>query len=372
MTVRTGPLRYATAARFGMPARARSERSSGQISPQPRSRLEAVMGPPLDDRPQGEDCLNLSISTPACDSGRRPVLVWLHGGGFSSGAGLLDWYDGSALSAEGDVVVVSVNYRLGALGFLVADDVSDGNLGLLDQVEALRWVRDNIDRFGGDPEQVTVFGQSAGALSVLLLLDHPERLFRRAVLQSLPHGVEALARNEAAETGTEFAGLLRGLLFSASPREIVHAQTEIARRRTGVTMAFRPVVTPWEPKDLTGVEIVHGWNADEMTAFGGERNGGVFADDGFAHRMEQRGARVFTYYNAWRPAGSAYGATHCVELPLLLGSARAWAGSPMLGDMPWEDVDRLGRGLRSSWISFARNGIPGPTDGLPISWPSVP
>ncbi|WP_394618521.1 carboxylesterase family protein [Lentzea sp. JNUCC 0626] len=372
MTVRTGPLRYATAARFATPVRARTEKSSGQICPQPRSRLEAVMGPPLDPRPQGEDCLNLSISTPALDNGRRPVLVWLHGGGFSSGAGLLDWYDGSALSEEGDVVVVSVNYRLGALGFLVADDVSDGNLGLLDQVEALRWVRDNIERFGGDPGQVTVFGQSAGAMSLLMLLDHPERLFRRAVLQSLPHGVDPLARNEAAETGTAFSELLRGLVYSRSPADVLAAQAHIAWCYQGVSMPFRPVVTPWEPKDLTGVEIVHGWNADEMTAFGGERTGGMFANHDFARRMEERGARVFTYYNTWRPAGSAYGATHCVELPLLLGSARAWSGSPMLGDTSWEDVDRFGRTLRSSWISFARNGIPGPTDGLPVTWSAVP
>ncbi|WP_245821764.1 carboxylesterase family protein [Lentzea waywayandensis] len=368
MTVRIGPIRYATATRFGTPVRSLSAESSGQICPQPRSRLDAVMGPPLDAPPQGEDCLNLSITTPALDDGGRPVLVWLHGGGFSSGAGLLDWYDGTSLSEEGDVVVVSVNYRLGAMGFLVADGVSDGNLGLLDQVEALRWVRDNIASFGGDPAAVTVFGQSAGAMSIQLLLDHPERLFRRAILQSAPHGVAPLTRAEAAATGAAFSHLLEGDLFSCSPAEILAAQAAVARRHTGVAMPFRPVATPWKQSDLTGVEIVHGWNADEMTAFGGAREEGLFAGHDFTSRLKSRGARVFTYYNAWRPAGSAYGATHCVELPLLLGFARAWAGSPLLGDMPWEDVDRLGRQLRQSWISFARKGIPCAVDSLPVTW----
>lgn len=366
VTVRIGPIRYATATRFDTPVRSLTAASSGQICPQPRSRLDAVMGPPHDTPPQGEDCLNLSITTPALD-GSRPVLVWLHGGGFSSGAGLLDWYDGSSLTAQGDVVVVSVNYRLGALGFLVADGVSDGNLGLLDQVEALRWVRDNIARFGGDPAAVTVFGQSAGAMSIELLLDHPERLCRRAVLQSPPHGVAPLSRAEAAATGAEFSRLLGGDLFSRSPAEILAAQAAVVARHTGVAMPFRPVATPWDRSDLTGVEVVHGWNADEMTAFGGEGEG-LFADHGFAGRLRARGARVHTYHNAWRPAGSVFGATHCVELPLLLGSARAWAGSPVLGEMRWEDVDRLGRELRGSWISFARNGIPGALDSLPITW----
>ncbi|WP_415852638.1 carboxylesterase family protein, partial [Streptomyces albus] len=150
--IRSGPVRYATAERFARPRPVTDPSgdgpSSGRICPQPPSRLDAVMGPPLDTHPRGEDCLHLTVTTPARDAGARPVLVWLHGGGFSSGAGLLDWYDGGALAAEQDVVVVGVNYRLGALGYLCLDGVSDGNLGLFDQLEALRWVRDHIAAFG--------------------------------------------------------------------------------------------------------------------------------------------------------------------------------------------------------------------------------
>ena len=121
-------------------------------------------------RPQHEDCLTLTIWTPAPDSVRRPVLVWLHGGAYTTGAASLDWYDGSILSREGDIVVVGVNYRLGALGFLHYPGVCDGNLGIGDQQAALTWIRDHIAAFGGDPACVTVCGQSAGGGSIAQLL----------------------------------------------------------------------------------------------------------------------------------------------------------------------------------------------------------
>ena len=102
------------------------------------------------------------------------MLVWIHGGAFASGSGSLPWYSGERFAANGDVVVVSINYRLGALGFLCLPGVSDGNLGLLDQVAALRFVRDNIAAFGGDPDNVTVVGQSAGAASIAILMTMPQ------------------------------------------------------------------------------------------------------------------------------------------------------------------------------------------------------
>lgn len=137
------------------------------IAPQLASRLARVMGDFV--RPYSEDCLTLTIATPGLE-GRRPVIVWLHGGGFSSGSGALDWYDGRRLAVEGDAVIVGVNYRLGALGFLYAPGVSPGNLGLLDQALALQFVREHIDRFGGDPDNIAVMGQSAGGNSIVALL----------------------------------------------------------------------------------------------------------------------------------------------------------------------------------------------------------
>jgi para-nitrobenzyl esterase len=140
----------------------------------------------------GEDCLYLNVWTPRADGGRRPVLVWIHGGAFVLGAGSQTLYDGSALARRGDVVVVTLNYRMGTLGFLrLREHFGDrlpatGNEGLLDQVAALRWVRDEIESFGGDPDNVTIFGESAGAMSCATLLGMPDArgLFHRAILQS--------------------------------------------------------------------------------------------------------------------------------------------------------------------------------------------
>jgi len=140
----------------------------------------------------GEDCLTLNIWTPAPDAGRRPVLVWIHGGAFILGAGSQSLYDGSVLVCRGDVVVVTINYRLGGLGFLRLKELSagripaTGNEGLLDQIAALEWVRDEIGGFGGDRGNVTIFGESAGAMSCATLLGSPraQGLFHRAILQS--------------------------------------------------------------------------------------------------------------------------------------------------------------------------------------------
>jgi para-nitrobenzyl esterase len=154
----------------------------------------ALVGPLMSlgiDR-TGEDCLYLNVWTPQPDRARRPVLVWIHGGAFILGSGSQTLYDGSTLARRGDVVIVTINYRLGALGFLRAQDrfgarlPATGNEGLLDQIAALEWVRDEIEAFGGDPGNVTIFGESAGAMScaTLLALPRARGLFHRAILQS--------------------------------------------------------------------------------------------------------------------------------------------------------------------------------------------
>ena len=141
---------------------------------------------------QGEDCLRLNVWTPGLDNRKRAVLVWLHGGGFSVGSGNeMNVYDGENL-ARHDVVVVSLNHRLGALGFLDLSSVAgerfaaSGNVGLLDIVAALEWVRDNIASFGGDPSNVTIFGQSGGGgkVSALLAMPRAKGLFHKAIVQS--------------------------------------------------------------------------------------------------------------------------------------------------------------------------------------------
>ncbi|MCW3125360.1 MAG: hypothetical protein JWO03_1018 [Bacteroidetes bacterium] len=157
----------------------------GHVAPQTRRATKETVK-------QGEDCLSLNVWSPAADGKKRPVMVWIHGGGFLVGSGVSPLYDGANLSKNGDVVVVTINYRLGALGFLYFDGIKgnqtgfDNNLGIRDQVAALQWVKENIAAFGGDPETVTIFGESAGAVSVLTLLNVPaaKGLFKRAIVES--------------------------------------------------------------------------------------------------------------------------------------------------------------------------------------------
>ncbi len=140
----------------------------------------------------GEDCLVLNVWTPAPDAGTRPVLVWLHGGGFSAGSGSSSWYDGVNMASKQDVVVVTINHRLNVFGYLYLGDLGGGefadssSVGMLDCVLALQWVKDNIERFGGDPSRVLIFGESGGGrkTSTMMAIPQAQGLFHRCVVQS--------------------------------------------------------------------------------------------------------------------------------------------------------------------------------------------
>jgi para-nitrobenzyl esterase len=155
-----------------------------------RAEMDNILGP-VDASPESEDCLTLNVWTPGL-AGKRPVMVWLHGGAFAYGSGNRAVTDGANLARRGDVVVVSVNHRLNICGYLHLEDVAgerfagSGNAGSLDMVAALEWVRDNIAAFGGDPGNVTIFGESGGGgkVSALLVMPAAKRLFHRAVIQS--------------------------------------------------------------------------------------------------------------------------------------------------------------------------------------------
>ena len=134
--------------------------------------LDALL--PSPPQPQSEDCLFLNVWTPGLDDASRPVMVWIHGGAFTLGSGSEPLYSGANLAARGDVVLVTINYRLGVLGFLHEPALGETNFGMRDMIAALRWVRDNIANFGGDSDNVTIFGESAGGAAVACLLVSPE------------------------------------------------------------------------------------------------------------------------------------------------------------------------------------------------------
>jgi para-nitrobenzyl esterase len=220
---------------------------------------------------QSENCLHLNIWTPGLDGAKRPVLVWIHGGAFLIGAGSAAVYEGHDLARRGDLVVVTINYRLGALGFLHLNGIwgeefhDSCNAGIRDQIAALEWIRANIDRFGGDPGNVTVFGQSAGAMSIGALLGSPRacKLFERAICQSgAAHHL--LSQEQANQVAEVFLRNLGGppptpdALARIPASRLLKAQAathrELADRQR--LMVFLPVVDgdliPEPPLDAVG------------------------------------------------------------------------------------------------------------------------
>ncbi len=162
-----------------------------------------------------ENCLVLNVWTPGTDGAKRPVMFWLHGGGFQFGSGSQPFFDGTNLARRGDVVVITINHRLGCLGYLHLGDLggsefaNSGNAGILDAVAALEWVRDNVERFGGDPANVMIFGESGGGSKVSTLLGMPaaKGLFHRAAIESGP-GLTAQSRENATKTASAFLSTL--------------------------------------------------------------------------------------------------------------------------------------------------------------------
>jgi para-nitrobenzyl esterase len=277
---------------------------------------------------QAEDCLNVNIWTPAADGAKRPVMVWIHGGGFINGSGALPMEDGTRLASRGDIVVVSLNYRLGALGCLHLGELdstlaASGLSGIIDQVAALEWVRHNIEAFGGDPRNVTVFGSSAGAMSIATLLALPAAsgLFHKAILQSGAAanvldaaagatrtgrflqlvGCSSVAALRAAPYGTLLAG-------QARLREQIAAERPADQGGSGGMTPLSPVVDGCyltdqpinllEQGKVARVPLLTGTSDHEWSVFGmagsGPRSDGELADL-FLATLDDAPSAVRTY-----------------------------------------------------------------------------
>jgi para-nitrobenzyl esterase len=376
-----------------------------------------------------EDCLALNIWAPAeavGDTGSpRPVLVYIHGGAFDSGSGEVQVYDGEGLARKG-VIVVTINYRLGVFGFFCHAELSAesperscGNYGLLDQIAALGWVKRNISGFGGDPGNVTVAGQSAGAASVHYLTFSPlaKDLFQRAIAQSGPWDRHALTveRAQAEARGAELATKLGGGLaeLRALPAEALF------ERYRESSLQFRPIIDGWVlPDQLSAllargdqadIPLLTGWTADERSfqkdyghvslaqwqqsvrddygdsaaavlaaypaasdAEATERRKELWRDGALATLLDWRRARsehghakdfgyLFERAIPW-PEHPEYQAFHSGELPYVFDNLDQL-------NRPWEEADRKLAQLASSyWVNFIQTGDPnGP--GLP-QWPS--
>lgn len=369
----------------------------GVICPQSASRLARVTGPyPLSTNSMAEDCLLLSVAVPTSASSsaeKRPVMVFLHGGAYVTGAGQLAWYDGYQMAGEGNVIVVSVNYRLGALGYLY-DESRPLGLGTEDALLALDWVSSNIGAFGGDAAKVTLFGQSAGAYTTQLLVNAGSDLFSGAIVQSSPTSV-VLTSEQAQKVRGDFETHLRDVLHTdllgATSEQILEAQGAAMTNNSNLELPFAPVTAAGPlgvaTNHLAPKDILMGWMKDDASVFvdlkleslgvpqllrpplvlaaTGPATAAAVADP--ARRLAQKwrteqGHRTTLYENTWRPRDAAYGAAHVSDMPLFLGDEEAWKAAPMLGSEPWQTQwGPRGHTARAFWTAFATNATVGPS-----------
>jgi para-nitrobenzyl esterase len=271
----------------------------GNQSPQARPSQVSLFRSWANPRPLSEDLLFLNVWTPALrDGGKRPVMVWFHGGGFSTGSGASHVYDGVRLAKKGNVVIVTVNHRLNAFGYLYLAGLSNdpkladsGNVGNLDMLLSLEWVRDNIEEFGGDKHNVLIFGESGGGAKVSTLLAMPDAagLFHKAVVQS-GSMIRAMSTDKATASAKAFLARL-GLqpdqvkeLCSMPMQKIVGALNELPA--AGGPVAFNPVLDgrslprhpfdPDAPAVSATVPVMIGTIKDETTLLLGVRDPSVF------------------------------------------------------------------------------------------------
>ncbi|MBC3787312.1 carboxylesterase/lipase family protein [Spirosoma utsteinense] len=272
----------------------------------------AMQGPRRNEPAPSEDCLFLNVWTPANDNKKRPVMFYSHGGGFVIGSGASGGQDGSNLARNFDVVVVQTNHRLGLLGFLYLDDIAgadyagSGNMGMLDIVHGLKWVHDNIARFGGDPANVMIFGESGGGAKTSCLYAMPSAApyFNKASIESGP-GVRMASKETAAETtamllrelniapkdwrklldvpAADLLAMQAKLPFAPPFQEKNNKKPLMERRAGGFSPVVDGVALPHNPFDPTAPAISRnkpllvGWNEDEFTFFAWERKDTEFA-----------------------------------------------------------------------------------------------
>lgn len=369
--------------------------------------------------PQSEDCLSVNVWSAAKDANeRRPVMVWIHGGALTRGSGAVDAYDGTALAQKG-VVVVTINYRLGPLGFFAHPELTaeskehaSGNYGFLDQIAALKWVRDNISQFGGDPECVTIFGESAGALSVCVLSASPlaKGLFHRAISES-GSAFRAFPDLEASESkGSKLADAVNAKSLAELRELPPETLMENANNRIGPNIdgwcLVEDVLATFLKGQQYNVPTIVGSNANEMTTLSpiASRPTTVKALDAMIALALGSPAEVHRLYPAASDADATKAYLDVVGDMTFTLPARIWARSSTQAGSPaylyqfthvapyaaerglgafhaseiayvFNNLDRLSRSVESAdreladtmsayWTTFARTGDPN-AEGLP-------
>lgn len=377
----------------------------GPICPQNVGTMEAMGGvgraamPPM-----SEDCLTLNVWTPAADDARRPTMVWIHGGAFSTGSGRTPWYSGHNFARDG-VVVVTVNYRLNAFGFLNFDQLFDGfegtgTLGIRDQIAALNWVQENIANFGGDPDNVTIFGESAGGMSVGTLLSSPKTksLFHKAIPQSgAAHNSSSVdSATKIAEQFLDATGVAKGdkaALLALTPEQILEAAQGLVG--AGGRLPYQPCigddVVPVAPIDASRdgasktISTLIGTNLEEgklftlgmrsfpdtdrelQPAYVKKLGGSPSENDLYSALMTDRVFRIPAIRLAEAPVEAVHpcrcavvdlrlGACHALEIPFAFDNLSAPGASAFTGG---EGPQEIATEMHDAWVAFAKTGDPG-------------
>jgi para-nitrobenzyl esterase len=326
-----------------------------------------------------EDCLFLNVWTPAQAGAHHPVLVWIHGGGFTSGSGSLPIYNGAALASQG-VVVVTINYRVGIWGFLAHPDLSreaggspPSNFGLQDMLAAIHWVHSNIAAFGGDPERVTIAGQSAGSIAVHDLLVSPlaKGLFAQAISESgMPTMTPARSLGEAQAAGEAFAHFVDAPDIKTL-RGMSAAKIQAAAPKNGIGPVVDGVLLPDEPTELISkgrfndTPVLIGLTADEGSfhANYGPKEAAELREGGLgtvyfwarAHQVHSH-APIYAYFDTYVEPGAdsgRYGAFHSSEIPYVFGTLNT---APERG-FTAKDVAHS-KQMAGYWVSFITHGNP--------------
>ena len=378
-----------------------------------------------------EDCLTLNICTPSADQIKRPVMVWIHGGAYRHGTGSIPWYDGTRFAKESDIVTVTINYRLGALGFArIPGAPTSGINGILDQISALEWVRNNIESFGGDPNNITIAGESAGAFSVatIMAMNESTGLFQKAITQS-GAGHHVLSQQEAESAGEMFMTALSATSLQDAQHKDIHevlaAQKYVEENAHEVMdkgqLPFYPSITNGYLEDhpialfskgvSSNIPVLSGTNTDETTLWGtnqipesklrkwltnyiedpepfinavkedrGDISAGEIAlaistDHTFripAIRMAEarasHGGETWMYEFDWKSKAfnGALGACHALEIPFTFGTLGVNGTDVFLGTS--ELPHALEDLMHKSWAAFIATGNP-TTQRLP-EWPT--
>lgn len=330
--------------------------------------------------PQSEDCLVMSINTPSME-GKLPVVVFIHGGSHHHGSGEWEVYDCSGLAKEQNVVTVSLSFRHGVFGYLYDASRGNSNLGYEDQVAALRWLRDNIADFGGDPDNITLTGQSAGAQSLVFLITTlDEKLFKRAVVFSAPFLLNQKV-SKAMSNSKEFTRILGKDPAEADAAELVAAELAFKKEVGGGAMAFSPSGMKEYEKDIRcGVEdVVVCWQQHDgaMWAMDARKKTLPEFGDGtdmfltkiitdlvfrngagkFTRCLSRQGINAQEYEFTWCPPGANWKAAHGVEIAFLYGSKEQILGYGLAGDTTPELYDEITSSFRKTVADFARSGV---------------